>query len=99
MPSFIVAVKGESPDEQHWVHTLSRIHSRSFGSLRSCRKTKKTKTRSLNPLSFGSFCTTLTPQKTLCELGFPLTTSKTYRDHSKQGLKNHIQLVLGNIIS
>ena len=42
---------------------LSLVHTRSFSSLRSYRKSKKTKTQSMIPLSFGSFCTTLTTQK------------------------------------
>ena len=36
---------------------------RSFRLLISCRKNQKTRTQSLNPLSFGSFCTTVMTQK------------------------------------
>ena len=43
---------------------LSLVHTSSFGSLRSCRMNKRTETQSLNPLSFGSFCTTGATQKT-----------------------------------
>ena len=49
---------------------LSVVLTRSFRSLRSCWKTQKTRTQSLIPLSFGSFCSTLMTQRTQCEPGF-----------------------------
>ena len=49
---------------------LSLVHTRSFCLFRSCRKKQKTKTKSLSPLSSGSFCMPLTTQKTQCEPGF-----------------------------
>ena len=45
------------------------LHTRSFGSLSSCRKTQKIKESNSESLSSGSFCTTLTTQRTYCEPG------------------------------
>ena len=45
------------------------IHTGSFGSLGSCRKTQTTRRKVLSHLSFGSFCTILTTLTTLCESG------------------------------
>ena len=54
---------------QGMLKKLSLVNTSSFRSLRSCRKNKKTETQSLNPLTFGSFCTTGATQKTYCGPG------------------------------
>ena len=58
------------------------VHTRPFGSLRSCRRTQKTKTQSLSPFVFWSFGATVTAQKAESEPGFSFTLSKSLRDLS-----------------
>ena len=62
------------------------------------QKAQEIKTQSWSPLSFGSFCKTLTTQKTYYEPRFTITmTQKSCAQgaYSKQGLKNQIQWVSG----